>query len=219
MKTETRILDEERFEAFLKEQDIKFRKTDTKYILEKPIRVAIDEVTERPLKIAFAGKAGCGKSTVTKALVKDYGFTAFSFANKLKEICRSLFPEKMKKTKEQYRHILQEFGDATRKIHQDVWIEIILRQIENSRMPRIVIDDMRFKNEFLLLRDYGFKLIYINRPSWMRAEHGYNVTDKHKSETDLDNWLNRFDMMLYNGYKYPFKEAVIYVLDLLRIPH
>ena len=44
-------------------------------------------------KVAFAGKMQVGKTTSADYLVQKYGFVKLSFAGKLKEIAKDLWPE------------------------------------------------------------------------------------------------------------------------------
>lgn len=162
------------------------------------------------MKISLSGHAGCGKSTIAKALEKDYGFRIFSFASKLKELCNDLFPEKMHGNKNEYRGLLQKVGtDLLRTVDQDVWVKYLVRQIRNNGKPNKVVDDTRFLNELMTLKREGFKLVRVERDKELLREAGYNVDDKHISETQLDlvpfEW---WDLIIYNNFEYPFEEAV-----------
>jgi len=171
--------------------------------------------------IALSGKAGCGKSTIADALVEHYGFERHSFAKRLKEICEELFPELTKQDKNSYRWALQKFGDDTRKIKTDVWIDIVLNDIEQAQpryKERVVIDDVRYLNEFLKLQRNGFKLIRIERNDELRAKFGYNVKDRHPSECQLDDLkVSWWDLVVHNDFKYPFVEAVEYIANHFKI--
>lgn len=167
--------------------------------------------------IALSGKAGCGKSTIADALNKK-GFIRMSFAHRLKVLCKELFPEKMTENKEEYRDVLQKFGMYARNIDPIVWINVVVRILNRLNYPKVVIDDLRFYNEWWALKSRGFKMVRIHRADHLRAKHGYNVKDKHPSETQLDilkpeDW----DLMVYNNFKYPFEEAIRFIVKSLEI--
>lgn len=164
--------------------------------------------------VAFSGKAGCGKSTITKNLVRDYGFVRMSFAEKLKEICNELFPQIMKKPKEEHRRLLQLFGCFCRLLQGDCWIHIVVNEIGD--LDRVVIDDLRFVNEYQILRTLCFKIIRIERDKKLRATWGYNVYDSHDSEIQLDV-IQDWDLVVQNNGKYPFEQTTQEIVDYLRL--
>lgn len=161
--------------------------------------------------LGLSSKAGAGKSTIRKALVKDYGFLHFTFAKRLKEICKELFPELIIQDKNTYRWVLQKFGtEYCRQIKNNVWVDIVAKQIERHKdYPKIIVDDVRFFNEYLALQRFGFKMIRVVRSDFLREAAGYNVKDRHASECQLDDLPAKWwDLILYCDWEYPFKEAV-----------
>jgi len=173
-----------------------------------------------PVKLAFSAKAGSGKSVISERLIKSYGFIQLSFADKLKDVCRELFPELMNKHKNDYRWVLQKFGASCREIDQFVWIKPVLQQLDNEykNVPRIVVSDLRYLNEYLVLKSRGFKLVRIERPRETRKKYGYNVDDMHGSETELDYIHNDgWDLVVDNRFEYPFTEALDFIIDAFRL--
>jgi len=171
---------------------------------------------KRKIRIALSGKAGCGKTTIAKNLVKDWGFRRFSFAKKLKEVYYDLFPESKGKRKEEIREDLKWLGCTLRIRKPDIWIQVVLREIEKLKPERVVIDDLRFVNEAQILRRAKFNLIRIERAETLRQMWGYNVRDEHPSECDLDDYT-RWDRVVINNGKYPFLEATNVILQFLRL--
>lgn len=176
--------------------------------------------------VALSGSAGCGKSTIADLLAKYYGFRKLSFARRLKEICYELYPHLVEKPKEEQRGTLQKFGDYTRSIYLNCWRDVVLRTLKGliradlilSDFTRyqpmcVVIDDMRFKNEYDALKAAEFKLVRINRDKELRRKWGYNVDDEHKSEHELDEMS--FDLVIRNDYEFPFKEALFALAKFL----
>jgi len=160
------------------------------------------------IKIGLSGHAGSGKSTIAQQLVEHYGFKRYSFATKLKEICKDLFPEILALPKAEHRWLLQTVGtEMFRSIDDKVWVKYLLRQMEGGK---VVVDDVRFKNEAEALREAGFKTILVDRDAELRRGWGYNVNDSHQSEKEIDEI--EFDYVLLNDGDYPFTDAVFRLL-------
>jgi len=175
------------------------------------------DVEAYPILLALSGKAGCGKSTIAHQLVTKYAFHKLSFADELKSLCLKYFPSIMAGKKEHYRKLLQGIGCYFRKWNPNVWVNIMLERISHLLIvdpsARIVIDDMRFKNEYYALEAIGFLLVRIERDPELRRKFGYNVMDTHISETDLDDM--EFHLTILNNGKYPFKDAVKEILEAI----
>ena len=142
------------------------------------------------LRIAFSGKMQVGKTTSAEYLVQKYGFVKLAFADKLKEIARDLFPEQFE-SGEKPRKLLQDLGIKMREIDADVWVKYVTRKIE--MLPKdadIVIDDLRFLNEYTALKNEGFFVVRIIR----------NVPpspySNHQSEIEVDKMP--YDWIIYN---------------------
>jgi len=106
------------------------------------------------MRIAISGKMASGKSLVAKYLVAKYDFTGLSFAAKLKEICAVLFP---RAKYEKDRWLLQQVGQTMREFDPQVWIRFVLPDIKPGK--DIVISDVRYPNEYNILRQYGFVMV------------------------------------------------------------
>lgn len=171
----------------------------------------------KPQLIGLSGKAGSGKTTIAKDLVGQYGFQRYSFATKLKEICGEMYPDLIKKPKEEIRELYQNIGIGFREAKlpesKDVWVRYVLNQTAGLR--RVVVDDVRFKNEMGALRNAGFQIIRIDRDKELRKNFGYNVDDPHSSETELDN--ADFDLVIQNDYKHPFPQATYTIAKHLQL--
>ena len=107
------------------------------------------------MKLIILGKAGSGKDTVGDYLVEQYGYTKYSFAAKLKEICHDLFPELMMLDR---RNLLQTVGSKMRQIQEDVWINYLLSAVETDRA---VITDCRYENEIETCINRGYVSIEV----------------------------------------------------------
>jgi len=157
----------------------------------------------------------------TQSVGQEYGFMHLSFAKRMKEICVELFPELMAQDKNSARWVYQTFGtDYCRRIKNNVWVDILLKQLEDSELglewikpDRVVVDDVRFYNEYFALRNRGFKMVRIHRSDNLRAKFGYNVKDTHSSEIQLDSIpIKDWDLVIINNFDYPFREATKIIL-------
>ena len=152
----------------------------------------------------------CGKSTLGK-MITDYGNKGFdiSFAKPFKRMNYILLidigyspSDAMEyvygSKKEEIipelgvtcRHIQQTLGSEWGKgyIHNDIWANIGKAKIKQYRWP-VVVDDLRFSNEYYMLRDMGACLVRITRP-------GYTKQHEHSSDGALDDYF--FDIELVN---------------------
>jgi hypothetical protein len=144
--------------------------------------------------VGIIGKKGSGKSECSKVLCEKYNFQRISFADKLKQTVSYLFDiplnflydPKLKETyddrwEKTYREIMQLFGtEVGRCIYDNIWIYHTEKQILQFSQMKFVIDDVRFKNEAKLIKNYNGLLLRIIRPT-MKGE-----VDFHKSETEQD---------------------------------
>lgn len=88
------------------------------------------------------------------------------------------------------RHLLQfagtEIGRET--LSQTIWTDIYRRKLKD--LDNVVTPDARFSNERLLIKAYGGKLFWIDRP-------GLEPSEKHKSGTD--KWpIDKYDVAVRN---------------------
>lgn len=110
--------------------------------------------------VAFNGNAGAGKDTTANHLVSHYGFVKISFADTLREVCKTVFglteaEMSDRRLKEQPldrwpfqspRSILQKVGtECFRTYFPGVWIKAFERLIANHE--RVVAADCRFPDE------------------------------------------------------------------------
>ena len=106
------------------------------------------------MNIGICGKAGTGKTAVADHLVKKYGYKRYAVADEVKRIAMRLF-----KMKEKDRKLLQDIGFKMREIRPSVWIDFLIDQIRGK--DKIVVDDIRYPNEYEALKREGFKMIRV----------------------------------------------------------
>jgi len=139
------------------------------------------------VNIGICGKAGTGKTAVADHLVNKYGYKRYSIADEVKRIAVRLFV-----MKEKDRKLLQDIGFKMREIRPSVWIDFLINQIRGK--DKIVVDDIRYPNEYEALKKEGFKIIKVvaDREICIKRLTGRDGTAAierldDESETAMDN--------------------------------
>ena len=156
-------------------------------------------------KIAIAGKMASGKSTLANLLVEKEQFRKFSFATGVKHVATQVFGMTIKD-----RDLLIQIGNKMREIDPQVWIKYLLREAENTE--KVVVDDLRYPNEYIALRNAGFKIIYLNisnEEQLLRLQKTYPSTwqehvkqKEHFTETQLSpEKMSNLEGNFFNGVK------------------
>lgn len=163
-----------------------------------------------------------GKTTTAEILV-CYDYRIVSFAEPLKKMTVQFLmgfgyskgdAERIIKDKNfvigevelRVRDIMQRLGTewGRKAIHPDVWIK--MWESKQRRLPLVVVDDMRFPNEYKAVKRQGGLLIRIERGK-ARSEN----REKHESEGALDNF--EFDHVIYNNGSIPeLEEKIVKVI-------
>lgn len=163
--------------------------------------------------IGLSGYAQSGKDTVAGMLMGIHGYKRVAFADKIREFLLEIDPlimhrgldyrlqdivesKKWDAAKVEFpevRRLLQDLGVGARKLFGDnFWIEQALRDYQES--DKVVIADVRFKNEAEFLVSKGAKIWRVNRIN-VKAANG------HISEVDMDDW--DFDGVIENNSDMP----------------
>jgi len=149
--------------------------------------------------IGLCGYAGSGKDTAAQGLI-ELGWQRVSFADPIREMALAIDPwiepwnnsgrlsnivreygwEVAKNSFPEVRRLLQRIGtEAGRDIlGQDVWLDVAERkmiQAECDQCPGVVITDMRFENERIMLGDWKATFVRISRP-------GVGPVNEHQSD-------------------------------------
>lgn len=155
---------------------------------------------KQPKVIGIMGKKFHGKDTVADHIVKKYGYNKISYADPLKEGCRQIFGLDDEQLYGSKKEVIDEYWGVTpRTILQYVGTDLFRNQLSNiipdidkniwiKRMERTFIDnpdksyiiaDVRFPNEFEMIKRHGGIIIKVVRPD-IKSE------DTHASETNID---------------------------------
>ena len=152
-------------------------------------------------KIAITGKMCSGKTTIANYLIaKNNQFVKISFADKVKEIATDLF-----NMKEKNRYLLQSIGTKMREIDEDVWASYTVNKA--CKQNFVIIDDLRYKNEFNQVKDAGFILIKLKISKKLQVDRLKNLYKNnwqnhidnlsHQSELELDDIdENKYDLII-----------------------
>ena len=160
----------------------------------------------KPHIVLISGKQQSGKSTAADFLSKHFGFTKVSFASKLKEIAKELFPEYLSQPWFK-RSTLIKIGQYMRDIDENVWVNQVIKEIRELNgwegQTLFVIDDWRFPNEYEVLCNWVGKdnvhTIRLFRAKHLRQRYPKYVEEAEFdiSETALDTF-NEFDDFIVN---------------------
>lgn len=146
------------------------------------------------MRIAISGKAGSGKTALAKTFIEKYGFEHISFAKKVKQTAMVVYnlTEEEAFGKNKNRELLQRLGQGLREnIDYDIWVNAVVNDINKKSLnDNLVLDDLRYKNEFKAMKENGFLLIRILSPEETRRNRIPNTfpsDPSHISEVDLDD--------------------------------
>lgn len=152
-------------------------------------RYRVDEsksYLEQEKILAFTGFAGSGKDTIANQFVKNLGYERIGFADSLKQILYALNPRielfnddfighwhiknivddkgwDYAKKEPEIRQLLQRLGTEGGRVAlgEDIWVKTLFNSPHGAR---IVIPDIRFKNEADEIRRRGGTVVQVFRP-------------------------------------------------------
>ncbi len=167
-------------------------------------------------KIAISGKANSGKDTLSQLIISSikskYNFNIKSkklaFADPIKDMAQIMFPQIPKEwlfgssnyrnniipgTKKTVRELLIDIGhNLGRKYNENVWINNLEYRLVNSTEEILLISDVRFLNEWEMIKNHNFTKIRILRKN--------NSTLNIGTEIEQDLIKNDdFDHIIYNN--------------------
>ena len=165
----------------------------------------------------YAPRPGCGKTTLSRALrALQLRSCPMKFAGSLKDATYSILIDLIGDVDRVHRMIdgdlksvpipelddeitprefMQKLGTdfGRQMIHPELWIRIARAMLERDfdDIDLVVFDDVRFENEYEMLKDYGAYLVRLDRPE------ASDQFCEHPSEGALENF--EFDAQLLNG--------------------
>lgn len=173
-------------------------------------------MSDMPIIVGIGHAARVGKDTAAEALCRDLGFVRRGFADQLKAVAFECDPlvtpavrtintnighgrlawvvqslggwEQAKDLYPEVRLFLQNLGAGCRNVFgDDFWVDQLMMWVKSTGPTKVVIPDVRYRNEAERIRADGGILIRINRPGFEPRGH--------VSETDLSgfDWDEEFD--------------------------
>jgi predicted kinase len=146
-----------------------------------------------PDVVAFTGVAGSGKSTATRYLVEQHGYTLVKFAGPLKDMLRAVGLSEREiegDLKEKPSHLLcgrtpryamQQLGTQFGRdiIGDDFWIRLWRARVERaaSEGKRVVVDDCRYPNEAQAIRKLGGDIFKLDGRGGIAGSHSSERLD------------------------------------------
>lgn len=188
------------------------------------------------IKIAISGKARSGKNTLSfilrKILIKELkikknNIQTEAFADPVKEMANILFPGKehrknfwgpsenrslsIPNMNINYRTPLIDIGKLGRSYDQDIWVNLLLSKFNNVQNKSVfIVNDLRFINEYDLLKKEDFFFIRIKR------SNSLNINDISETEQDsIDD--SKFDLIIENNSsKSNLKKKILQILPVIK---
>jgi hypothetical protein len=164
-------------------------------------------VTPNYSVIGLTGYAQSGKDTVASILVEKYGYTRIAFADKIRDFLYGINPMVAcsptgylqdlvnlvgwdnAKQEPQVRRLLQDLGISARELlDENIWITSALSKV--SKGDRVVVTDVRFENEAMMIKLMGGQL-------WRVKRVGFGPVNEHVSESELDGY--KVDQIFVNN--------------------
>ena len=161
--------------------------------------------------IGISGKKGCGKDTVSDYICEKYKFIKLDFAGPLKECCKNIFNFDNEQLYGNNKEVVDEFWGVTPReimqylgtdlfryslknkfpnIGENIWVMLMENKIKKLKNTNIIISDVRFVNEFDMIKKLGGVVI--------RVDRNQDKNEKFKDHISENNLFN-FDNLLYNN--------------------
>lgn len=151
----------------------------------------------------YSSRPQVGKSTAANYLFHGYGFSPLSFADPIANFVAGImvkirpcewqnisnYKDKpiMEFNGASWRDFMIAFGQAGRSVYQNVWVDIVKTEIIQNPSRNFVIDDLRFPNEYKMLKEQGAKIVHIEDLR-ERPVRNYE-TEGRLNELDFDYYL------------------------------
>jgi hypothetical protein len=145
--------------------------------------------------LGLVGATGAGKTTLAGELTNRYGFTNLHMGRPLKDMLIALGlrevdvagqPEERNRPQsllggKSARYAMQTLGTdwGRNMMTPDLWVNAlgmrIERQFANNPDSRIVVDDLRFPNDWTVIQRFGGRILTVRRPGVERTRTHLDV--------------------------------------------
>lgn len=153
------------------------------------MNLSLIDYMQTPIKIAFGHQARVGKDTAANIILNlclrhGVHYSQLAFANKLYDLCAGIqlgISQPVIKTPK----LLQNLGGTLREIYgENIFADIVRKNIHEAVREHpngcIVVTDVRYPNEYEMLRKEGFLLVKI-----VRDDRVIDRDQTHPSECSL----------------------------------
>lgn len=147
------------------------------------------------MKIALLGKMRSGKDTVAKYFVENLDFKEYKLSTGITEIVNTYLSDS--KTKASTREIYQTIGETMRSLDGRVWVDKLLRDVENNNdmFKNVIVSDVRNEKDVEILSSKGFVIVEVYADDEVRMERILKSSNEpfehdrfyHYTETGIDN--------------------------------
>ena len=181
--------------------------------------------------IGISGLKRCGKDTAANYLVKNYDFIKRPMAYPLKKICKSLFMFSDDQLNGELKEVTDPrwYGVTPRETMQYIGTDLLRNKLgkimpgldkeifldnfrlwyEMHRYDNVVIPDIRFKNEYDMIKSLGGIILLVDREKRIfnndtheseKIDFGHDYTIMNK-ENHVDYLYNSIDTIMKNNNK------------------
>ncbi|MFH1055873.1 MAG: AAA family ATPase [Candidatus Altiarchaeota archaeon] len=132
--------------------------------------------------IGLIGRIASGKSIVADYLVREKHASYYRFSDVLRDLLLRLH-------KPNTRANLQELGLALRRVFGDgILAEALKVDIEAEEAELIIVDGIRYEDEFRMVKEIGGILVYITAPQEMRYQRVVNRASRGEAGISIEDF-------------------------------
>lgn len=166
------------------------------------------------IKIALIGKICSGKTTIINKLLEleEYKFKVYNFGDYVKKYLYEIFDINIiENTINKPRKLIQDFAENMKNYDNNVWIKLLKKDINKhifNSNDIIIVGDVRFNNEYQMLKDLGFIFIKLDINKDLQIERIKNTYPnnyqehlerlEHISEINIDNFKYDYNIDVNN---------------------
>ena len=174
------------------------------------------------LTIGLVGQRNAGKTQVADRLVEKFGFEMLGFSDPIYEIVKVFGFTDQQIQNKKFRELpldllggksLYEFmvaiGDqfGRNMVQEDLWADLLFSRVKTAKSDRIVVQNVRYPNEFEKCRARGAIMIGI--------ETHLPLLSEVPAEVHIPSLLKKCDLLIDNfGYPIDLPEKIDFAVNL-----
>jgi dephospho-CoA kinase len=139
------------------------------------------------LVIGLVGRIASGKSIVADYLVREKKSSYYRFSDVLRDLLLRLH-------KPNTRENLQDLGIALRRMFGDgILAETLKADIESDEAEIVVVDGIRYEDEFRMIKGLGGIVMYVSAPQKARYERVISRGTRGEANITFDEFVKNED--------------------------